>query len=432
MGSYAELKLGPFCLSYDKSDVDPLIMALFQESDKHVYKGTPKQLKSKYNIDVDEDVYEEDYKLTIMYYSACVSAIKDRLDLMGFTCKFAENDFYNGLKEQIVQYEEWGLTSFKRDLRILRNLNLETWISNLKIIAQKNLSPIGANNPATKKYNPLLRYMLSSSDTKYGFPGYEFRNFLRLLVDVFSGSDLLVYDLTDLLAGSYIQESDNLVEYADGLISEDFLFSKKIIVLTEGDTDKWILQRSLKLLYPHLFDYFHFLDFNGAKVEGGAGALANIVKAFAGAGIINRIIALFDNDTAAESAIQTLRTIKLPKDIVIKQYPDISLANSYPTQGPTGRTSMNINGLACSIELYLGTDILSDIDGNFTPIQWKGYDSKLHKYYGEIVNKVDLQSNFKRKLMECEINTKIINSYDWDGIRLILNELRTAFHNIND
>jgi HEPN/Toprim N-terminal domain 1 len=428
MGSYAQLKLGSFRLSFDKNDINPLIMTLYRESDKHVFKGTAKQLKLKQKIDIDEDDYPENYKITIMKYSAPVSAIRDRLDLMGFTRKIAETDFYTSLKQKIDEYESWGWTSSKRELRILHQLNLESWISNLQIIAKNNLFTTEIDGRPTNNYSPLLRYMLSSSQTNYGFPGYEFRNFLRLLLDVFHDSDFLEYDLTDLVGGGYIKASDNLVEYADDLISEDFPFSKKIIILTEGDTDRWILQRSLKLLYPHLFEYFHFLDFNGSKVEGGAVALANAIKSFAGAGIINRVIALFDNDTAAESAIQSIMTIKLPKNIVFKQYPNISLCDNYPTQGPTGITSMNVNGLAGSIELYLGADILSNASGVYTPVQWKGYDSRLKQYQGEITNKNDLQIKFKQKLLDCESNPDSLSRYDWAGLQSIFDIIRVAFH----
>ena len=44
-----------------------------------------------------------------------------------------------------------------------------------------------------------------------------------------------------------------------------------------------------------------FMDFEGVRIGGGAGSLVNIVKAFAGAGIVNRTVALFDNDTAARA-----------------------------------------------------------------------------------------------------------------------------------
>ena len=419
MGSYAELKLGSLCLSFDKSEVN-LIMTLFRESDKRISKN---------------DKFDSEDDIAIMKYSASVSAIKDRLDLMGFTRKFAENDFYNGLKERIAQNQDWRrdttitelLTLYNLNLSILQGLTLETWSSSLQTIIQNNLSLIRPSDPQINNYSPLVRYMLSS-ENYFGFPGNEYRNFLRLLLEIFPDTDLLEYDLTDLLANGYINESDNLVEYTDNLISQDFLFSKKIIVLTEGKTDKWILQRSLKLLYPHLYDYYYFLDFYESKVEGGAGALANTIKSFVGAGIINRVIALFDNDTAAESAIQSLKTVNLPNNIVIRQYPNLSIGISYPTQGPTGITSMNINGLAGSVELYLGSDILMDSSKTYAPIQWNNYDSRLRKYQGEITNKIELQNKFKQKLKDCELNPNILPKYDWTGLQAIFDIMRNAFH----
>ena len=44
------------------------------------------------------------------------------------------------------------------------------------------------------------------------------------------------------------------------------------------------------------------MDFEGARVSGAAGSLAALVKAFVGAGIANRVVALFDNDTAATAS----------------------------------------------------------------------------------------------------------------------------------
>ena len=76
------------------------------------------------------------------------------------------------------------------------------------------------------------------------------------------------------------------------------------------------------LLYPHLDDYFGFMDFEGVRIGGGAGSLVNIVKAFAGAGIVNRTVALFDNDTAARAVLAGLRSIRLPSNIVVKHLPD--------------------------------------------------------------------------------------------------------------
>jgi hypothetical protein len=90
-------------------------------------------------------------------------------------------------------------------------------------------------------------------------------------------------------------------------------------ILTEGVTDRRVLEASLKLLYPHLAEYYAFMDFDGANAPGGAGQLVNTVKAFAGAGIANRVIALFDNDTAARSALRGLEGVSLPSSMRVLQ-----------------------------------------------------------------------------------------------------------------
>jgi hypothetical protein len=56
----------------------------------------------------------------------------------------------------------------------------------------------------------------------------------------------------------------------------------------------------MKLLYPHLFDYFSFMDFESARVAGGASHLAKIVKSITGAGIVNKVAAIFGNDTVGQ------------------------------------------------------------------------------------------------------------------------------------
>lgn len=132
--------------------------------------------------------------------------------------------------------------------------------------------------------------------------------------------------------------------------------------------------RTLKHGYPHLADYFGFMDFEGVRIGGGAGSLVNIVKAFGGAGIVNRTVALFDNDTAARAALAGLRSIRLPSNIVVKHLPRLVELESYPTIGPTGLALMNVNDVAGGLELYLGSDVLTEPSGTPMPVQWTGYD----------------------------------------------------------
>jgi hypothetical protein len=218
-----------------------------------------------------------------------------------------------------------------------------------------------------------------------------------------------------------------MVAHADLLLTEDVARTRRLVVLTEGSTDRWIIERSLGVLYPHLVDYFRFMDFEAARVAGGAGPLAGMVKAFVGAGIANRVVALFDNDTAGAAAIRSLSQIPIPPNIKVLQYPFLPLATTYPTLGPSGDVVMDVNGLACSIELYLGKDVLMS-EGFLSPVQWKGFDEGLRRYQGEITNKARIQERFKAKLRDAERSTAPIQGQDWSGLSLILGQLITAFH----
>jgi hypothetical protein len=147
--------------------------------------------------------------------------------------------------------------------------------------------------------------------------------------------------------------------------------------------------------------------------------LVGNLKAFVGSGIGNRIIALFDNDTAARVAMKGLQMIKLPDNFRVFTYPVLEFAKNYPTIGPGGLTNIDINGVACSLELYLGSDVLT-VKDKLSPVQWKGYDESLGQYQGEILNKKAIQKSFLEKLEKCCINHDEIEKTDWASIRLIL------------
>jgi hypothetical protein len=89
---------------------------------------------------------------------------------------------------------------------------------------------------------------------------------------------------------------------------------------------------------------------------------------------------------------------------------------------------MDINGLAGSLELYFGLDVLRDGDGNLSPVQWRGYVDGVKRYQGEILDKARLQARFREKLRSCREEPRLIESTDWEGMRAILDRLRSAFH----
>lgn len=432
MGSYSDLYFGSISLASIKNDYDPYLLFLFQESDKTVTYTT-----------IDESGLSQEYGDSdgdtplILFSYACTAAVaRSRLELMGYTRATAEKGFSMGLQAKLEKFEDYLQNMFREPnearkhmtvmVDVLRSLTLEKWLKAFEEIQKHKYPKISWHLKGYDNYSPILQYMLS--EDFFGFPGYDTRIFLRLIIDLFEGNEKLIYDFTSLANGGWVDEAEDLIGMLDEEVSANYSASRRFIVMTEGSSDTWIIQRSLKLLYPHLYDYFKFLDFEGAKLGGGAGVLANSIKAFAGAGIINRIIALFDYDTAAEIAMKPLYSIDLPSNIQVKQYPWLQLAESFPTIGPTGLIHTNINGLACSIELYLGEDVLRNEASEYNPVQWKGYDVNVKKYQGEITNKTEILNKFNAKLEACEKDNNLITTYDWRGIQLILNTLLTAFH----
>jgi len=157
-----------------------------------------------------------------------------------------------------------------------------------------------------------------------------------------------------------------------------------------------------------------------AKAPGSTGEMVKVVKSFVATKIINKVIAIFDNDTAGHEAIQELKEVDIPRNIKILTYPTIEFCRNYPTIGPTGLQHMDINGLAASIELYLGENILTE-NGSLIPIQWTGYNQKMKRYQGKIDEKDIVVKRFRNIVKNAP------QDINWDNIGVILNEIFNAF-----
>ena len=140
---------------------------------------------------------------------------------------------------------------------------------------------------------------------------------------------LYAFEPTELWADvSYLIESES--ETKESIFGEDEIPSRlshafgKITLLTEGVTDSRVLKASLNEFYPEARDLYSFVDFEEFKVEGGASPLARLLRGFAGAGLTDRFIAIFDNDAAGHEAFASLRSIALPSNIRAITLPDLA------------------------------------------------------------------------------------------------------------
>jgi len=443
MGSYASFSIGNRELFSTKNGIDPLLMSLFRPSDKQIRKQTATQAADTYDRVAE---LEDIDAVTVVEYRSTVNRLRDRLDLMGFTAQHAGRAFEHGLlrvREEVqasltrMQEQAHGDASFdllveryQQEVEVVQRLSLEDWRGGFKRI----LTTSWEATPRWSREGSLLgdypvSYMLndhSLGDGHFGFPSYDSRTVLRAMCDVLDQDAEVVMDLTDLVVGGWYDTDDDLIQEADYLVSADYQTTQRIIALTEGGSDKRVLEAALGLIYPHLREYFAFMDFDELNVPGGAPSLVNFVKAFAAAGVINRVVAIFDNDTAAASALRGLNGLNLPANVAITQLPVLEELKNYPTLGPTGTALTDINGLAASIELYFGRDVLERADGSLAPVQWRGFDKALGSYQGEITDKQLLLERFAAKVERARTHPEALSSEDWAPMRRVLDAVRAA------
>lgn len=427
MGSYAECWLATLYVGSTKNDFDDTLMQLFRASDKRMYRSAIKDLPRALVHWTKENPRR---KVNVVYYTASALLVKDRLNLKGYTLPTAKRAFMKRMQAESQWYSNHAVPQFKEfyenRARILRELNVEHWIETVKSFkaASRGVPPWGT----TKLHQAELTledFMLQTE--WYGFDGTDLNVPLRLALEICDERDSFIYDLSDLVDARYFDKDDDFVALASDFSASEHASRSKIIILTEGRSDTWILSGAMKLLYPHLSDYFSFMDFEAAKVEGGVSHLARVVKSFAGAGIVNKVIAVFDNDTAGEEAIRSLRRLKLPSNLCILKLPDLKVLCKYPTIGPSGRITMNVNGSAASMELYLGDDVLRE-GGKLAPVQWSAYNPVMGRYQGEVLEKEKIHRRFKEKLANQKGHTNLIHDPNWSGLCSILSSIFSAFH----
>jgi hypothetical protein len=434
MSSYGHLEIAGYLLTQERNYIDPLLMTMFQDSERE----SRTRLLSERNPMMwgEWEDGEEDTEETAFEYSTTVRIAIQRLEIMGFTLHKAQEEFEAGVSSSIEFYQreqEWhrlfpseGVDSLRDHtetrLRLYRSLTFDIWMRLMEQVIAKRLKQ---PSPIDEIQFPYVKLLLWDED--FAFEYSDIRYFLRAILELFEADELLILDYTELVHAGYYSEQDALRDLAIEELSEGFATNQKVVILTEGSTDTLILRRTLDVLYPHLRDFYSFVDFSAANLAGGAGALANTVKTFVGSGIQNRAVALFDNDTAAKDALRALSSVELPDNVKVVQLPTLDLAEDYPTIGPQGRVNININGLACSIELYFGSDVLADPEHGFVPIQWKGYNQTLSQYQGEILDKSRLQERYLRIVSEAEASQETKNSHDWDPMAKVFETLFEAF-----
>jgi hypothetical protein len=409
MGSYAQLKIGDISVSQFKSEVEPWVALVFTADDRRTRPAT--------DVELERAGVDEPWHVTELVAPADV--VRDRLELTGADWGAAVTAFDELVAQQIethtsVRESTQDETIRKRideENKAIRKLDLDAWVDALC-----------SSRPDTAEKRTDLGTRSWLLDLwEYG----DIRLCLRAVLEC-RPSDVVTLDVTDLIDGGWLTTDEDPREAALSAFGWAERYASPIVVLTEGSTDTRVLETALEIVYPHLRGFIRFADFTHQQ-EANAGALVKTVKAFAAAGITNRVVALFDADSAARDAVRSLDTAKLPASIQVRHLPRIEIGDGYPTIGPSGDiVADDINGRACSLELYFGRDVLTEMDGSLRPVLWTAFVHGVNAWQGVIERKAELQDRFWSKA-EAAKDPASRSTQDWSGLRAVLDEVRFAF-----
>lgn len=221
----------------------------------------------------------------------------------------------------------------------------------------------------------------------------------RLNYDGISGAmeNLSAYTVLHLLARNPqaanlpVQWAFNDIDTGGHAHREDFVRTldprARFLIVTEGSSDAAILRHALKLLRPHIADFFDFVDMEEGYPFSGTGNLYRFVQGLIGIAVQNKTLVLFDNDAEGLANHRRCAALNVPPNIRILTLPDLPVLANFRTVGPDGEGFSDINGRAAAIECYL------DLDQKAC-VRWTAYNRALGVYQGELENKTSYMRTF--------------------------------------
>lgn len=433
MGTYTTLYLNDFDLASSKSAVIPEVMTVFAESDR---RSLWRRISD--GEVVEGPAHDDGFEREIQYVTTVDKAVQ-RLDVMGFTLERCRRE-YEEIRLQELEglrgaLEEDGGASdmtddfYAKEIEKYERLTFDEYVAGFQRVFEHRLQSYTLTKEQRADLDATALYILEDQHDEwfhFGFLCRDIRSFIRMALSVAMPEMLFRQDVAELVSAEWVHEECRIRDDAVRLLIERYPQNTPLIVLTEGSSDAEILSKSLAVLFPHLVGYYTFFDFHGSKAAGGATQLISVVKAFAAAGVANRVIAVLDNDTAAHEARRALRDVRIPENIAVVHYPERDWLREYPTLGPSGDVSLDINGKAASIELYLGHDVLS-VNGNLLPVQWAGYSQAMRAYQGEVIGKPGVTERWRAKADRCITDSSSITPADWADLRAVWEQIMSAF-----
>lgn len=390
MGTIIALRVGNLEIDWGKNN-------FFKDHSPLYQSGDIKNIPYFYYDDQSNIISEEHEGLSKSLCKVC-----DRIDLLGYSLEVCEAEFIYLSNLNNFDINQFTFNDFKNLLHTVDVTRLsldygegvdlfgrffERYIFPRLGLQHKQLDPVYVKHDICQAMENISPYTV-----------------LQLLRNNPSASCLNVeWCFHDLVESGWAEKEE---------ISQELVGNKKFLIVTEGSSDSLIIKHAFNIIYPHVSDFFDYVDMSEGYPFSGVGSLVNFVKGLVSISIQNKTIVLFDNDAEGESGFVKCQSIKKKENIEILKLPDLDDFLQFQTVGPSGESKENINGRGAAIECYL--DIPLD-----AAIRWTNYNSSINGYHGALINK----DEHKKKFLD---QNYLTSGYNFQKIKAVLDMLIEA------
>ncbi|MDP3692709.1 HEPN/Toprim-associated domain-containing protein [Bradyrhizobium sp.] len=401
MGSMIQLSVGNLQVDWGKNRGFTDHSAFFQTSDVtlvpyyYVVEGS----------DYIDEVGETQWKITVEYkegLSKPLCEVKDRIALLGHTIEHCRQEFMYLANLNNFDSERFEFESLKVALATVD-------VSSIALPISEGDEDFGEF--FREQVFPKLGMKLPDGDTRHvlfsaaeGMENLSSHSVLRLLAENPTAATLpVIWAYKDLEDGGWASR-DEFVHRLEP--------SERFLIVTEGSSDAAILKHALKILKPHIADFFDFIDMEEGYPFSGTGNLYKFIQGLISISIQNNVIVLFDNDAEGIFSFNRCSQLNVPANMRVLKLPDLAEFRFFPTVGPGGQHRLDINGQAAALECYL------QLDDNAC-IRWSSFNSNLSTYQGALIN--------KDRYKDCFLGQRSrVADYDYKKIEAVLDMIFDA------
>lgn len=399
MGSYVSLNIGVIEVDWGKNDHFINHSPLFHKEDKKV---------------IDHHVYEEKSYEEIGF-SRPLSAIKIRLELLGYSLSKIQNEFnllFDEYEKNNMLLEELGEKYIRFELNFDDFLEIFSRV-NLNEVHRKdehpfyNFSEYVTNVLLSEAEFEVYRKYIheDKNDLARFFEDFSPYSQLRIFAENIENQEVLVkWNTHDIVNGGWVEEEEIFQELED---------KKKFLIVTEGSSDSYIIKKAIDLLRPEVSDFFSYIDMKEHYPFTGTGNLYNFFRGLSKIKVQNKCLFIFDNDAEGVEKYNLSIAINSPKNMKVTKLPDLEEFTNFLTVGPNGRQYSNTNGQAVAIECFL--DITYKVKKE-PIIRWSSYKSAMNCYQGALEEKEFYTRQFDKV-------KSVDDKYDFSKLRILVDHI---------